>query len=80
MSLGPSHAADFNVVYELTFSDNVVWMARIPLAHAYFQPETSASCAATLKNLKKHRSISVPEVLDTNANQTPRMRSMRHMS
>ena len=29
----------FNVVYELVFSDDVVWMARIPLPYNCFQLE-----------------------------------------
>lgn len=29
----------FNVVYELLFSDNVAWMARIPLAYSCGQPD-----------------------------------------
>lgn len=51
------------MVYELIFSDQVTWMARIPLPYTCFQPEEiSASYAATLKYLKKNSSIPVPNV------------------
>ncbi|RJE25068.1 Phosphotransferase enzyme family [Aspergillus sclerotialis] len=53
----------FNVVYELVFSDGVVWMARIPLPYNCFQAEAvSASYAATLKYVKRHSKIPVPTV------------------
>lgn len=53
----------FNVVYELVFLDNVVWMARIPLPYNCFQAEdVSASYAATLKYLKSHSTIPIPTV------------------
>lgn len=53
----------FNVVYELVFSDDVVWMARIPLPYNCFLPEeVTVSYAATLKYLKKNSSIPVPAV------------------
>lgn len=61
--LGRHTIGGFNVVYELVFSDEVVWMARIPLPYKCFQPEdVSASYAATLKYLKKHSTLPVPEV------------------
>ncbi|KAM5443291.1 hypothetical protein MferCBS31731_001612 [Microsporum ferrugineum] len=62
-SLGLHTIGGFNVVYELVFSDGVVWMARIPLPYNCFQPEeVTASYAATLKYLKRHSTIPVPTV------------------
>lgn len=53
----------FNVVYELVFLGNVVWMARIPPPYNCFQAEdVSASYAAMLKYLKRHSTIPVPTV------------------
>ncbi|EEP81332.1 predicted protein [Uncinocarpus reesii 1704] len=53
----------FNVVYELIFSDDVVWMARIPLPYNCFQAEeVTASYAATLRYLKRNSAIPVPAV------------------
>ena len=52
-----------NAIFELIFSDDVTWMARIPLSYSCFQPEElTGSYAATLKFLKTHSSIPVPEV------------------
>jgi hypothetical protein len=53
----------FNVVYELKFSDGIVWVARIPLPYNCYQPdEMSVSYAATLKYIKRNSTIPVPEV------------------
>lgn len=53
----------FNVIFEIRFSDNVAWMARIPLPYNCFQPEEiSASYAATMRYLKKHSKLPVPQV------------------
>jgi hypothetical protein len=53
----------YNVIFELQFSDGVPWIARIPLPYNCFQPEDiSASYAATLKYLKKHSNLPVPQV------------------
>lgn len=53
----------FNVIYDLLFSDNVVWIARIPLPYHCFQAESvSTSYAATLNYLKRHSTIPVPTV------------------
>ncbi|WEW61271.1 hypothetical protein PRK78_006761 [Emydomyces testavorans] len=70
--LGPHIIGGFNVVYELIFSDEIVWMARIPLPYNCFQPEeVSASYAATLRYLKKFSTIPVPEVFAYNAQSNP---------
>ena len=53
----------YNVIYNISFSDGIVWMARITLPYTCFQPEeVSASYAATMKYLKKHSSIPVPQI------------------
>lgn len=62
----------FNVVYELVFSDNVTWMARIPLPYNCFQAEDiSTSYAATLKYLRRSTTIPVPEVFALCLQSTP---------
>lgn len=53
----------FNVIYEILFSDGVIWMARIPLPYRCYQPDEISACyAATLKYLRKNSTIPVPQV------------------
>ncbi|KAH8704834.1 hypothetical protein BGW36DRAFT_421425 [Talaromyces proteolyticus] len=62
-SLGNHTIGGFNVVYELNFSDGIVWVARIPLPYNCYQPEEmSVSYAATLKYIKKNSTMPVPKV------------------
>ena len=61
--LGSHTEGGENAIFELIFSDDVTWMARIPFSYSCFQPEElTGSYAATLKFLKRHSSIPVPEV------------------
>jgi hypothetical protein len=63
----------YNVIYNLAFEDGIVWMARIPLPYTCFQPEEiSASFAATMRYLKKHSSVPVPQVFDFCIQSDPR--------
>lgn len=63
MSAGLTYRGRRNAIFQLIFSDDVTWLARIPLSYSCFQPEIlTGSYAATLKSLKKHSSIPVPEV------------------
>ncbi|KAF3070952.1 hypothetical protein GL218_00779 [Daldinia childiae] len=54
-----------NVVLELTFSDNVYWIARIPHQALDDGDRTSMlSEIATMKIIKKHTTIPIPQVFD----------------
>ncbi|KAF8529619.1 hypothetical protein BU17DRAFT_36643 [Hysterangium stoloniferum] len=56
----------FNLLFELNFSDEVTWLARIPLFHQY--PSQSAldfmlcSYVSTLNYIKLHTNVPVPKV------------------
>ncbi|KAI9674496.1 MAG: hypothetical protein M1817_001834 [Caeruleum heppii] len=61
--VGSHNGGGFNIIIELVFADGVVWLARVPRPEACFQgEECTASYAATLRYLKKHSRIPVPEV------------------
>ena len=60
-----SHAdgSGFNVILEVIFEDQVRWLARIPRPEICFLPvQTTLSYAATLKYLRTHTTIPVPQV------------------
>lgn len=54
-----------NVVFELAFSDNVCWIARIPHQCQTESDKTSlASEIATMKMIQEHTTVPIPQVFD----------------
>lgn len=54
-----------NIVLELSFSDNVYWIARIPYEALNEEDRTSMlSEIATVKIIRKHTTVPVPQVFD----------------
>ncbi|KAF8816734.1 hypothetical protein BYT27DRAFT_7237737 [Phlegmacium glaucopus] len=64
--LGGTIVGGFNVLFEIVFADGITWLARCPLTYNCSSEDASdilmQSYAATLKYIKLHTSIPVPEV------------------
>ncbi|KAI0102576.1 kinase-like domain-containing protein [Nemania sp. FL0031] len=57
-----------NVVFELAFSDNVYWIARVPYKTLNTSQRTSLlSEIATMKIIKEHTTVPLPQVFDSEA-------------
>lgn len=62
----------FNVIFELIFTDKVSWMVRIPIPTNCFEPEDcTLTYASTLKYLKQHSRLPVPQVFGYDLKSNP---------
>jgi isoamyl acetate esterase len=72
----------FNVVFQITFDDEVYWIARIqlPFTTEYdeLQQAVLKSEVDTMRYVKSHTNIPLPEVYDYNVNRLPELNPIGH--
>jgi aminoglycoside phosphotransferase (APT) family kinase protein len=72
----------FNVVFQITFDDEVYWIARIqlPFTTEYDEVQQAVlkSEVDTMRYVKSHTNIPLPEVYDYNVNRLPELNPIGH--